>query len=136
MADETAKSTFEQIVDVLLAHGVEFIVIGGQAERLYGSTRPAPDIELLYRRTPDNTFRLLAAINDIRAGLQDSGGQPSDGEDASVLESGGRLEVRTDHGYLRLFGELEPLGATRSSQAKLRFASWSNVVSGSSICTI
>ena len=34
MDDDTAKTPFEQIVELLNAHGVEFVIIGGQAETL------------------------------------------------------------------------------------------------------
>jgi hypothetical protein len=34
MPDETAKSRLERLPEVLNRHGVEFIVIGGQAEVL------------------------------------------------------------------------------------------------------
>jgi hypothetical protein len=44
MADDIAnpmseKSDLEQIASILLRHGVQFIVIGGQAEALMGSPR-------------------------------------------------------------------------------------------------
>lgn len=37
MADETEKSALERIAEVLVAHGVEFIVIGGRPEVLRGT---------------------------------------------------------------------------------------------------
>ncbi len=52
MGDDTAKTPFEQIFELLTSCGVEFLVIGGQAETLYGSARVTYDIDLCYRRTP------------------------------------------------------------------------------------
>src|SRR5437870_4361307 len=51
MADYTEKSSLEQFAEVLISHGVEFIVVGGQAEILFGSSRSTYDVDLCYRRT-------------------------------------------------------------------------------------
>jgi hypothetical protein len=52
MADEIGNGGFERIVDALLAHGVEFICIGGAAEELYRGSACARDVEIRYRQTP------------------------------------------------------------------------------------
>jgi hypothetical protein len=44
----------ERIAETMLRHDVEFIVIGGQAECLFGSPRLTFDVDLCYRRTPAN----------------------------------------------------------------------------------
>ena len=46
---------------MLAEHGVEFIVVGGQAEALMGSARVTYDVDLCYRRTPQNLERLATA---------------------------------------------------------------------------
>ncbi len=46
------KSDLRKIAEVMLHHGVEFIVIGGQAETLMGSPRVTLDVDLCYRRSP------------------------------------------------------------------------------------
>jgi len=51
MAGDTEKSELLRIAEILLAHGVEFIVVGGQAETIFGSARVTVDIDLCYRRT-------------------------------------------------------------------------------------
>ena len=42
MGGGTDKSRREQIAELLSSHGVEFIVIGGQAEILLGGSRVIP----------------------------------------------------------------------------------------------
>ena len=46
MSDESTPSRLERIVDVLLEQGVEFLVIGGQAEYLFGSSRYTSDVDI------------------------------------------------------------------------------------------
>ena len=62
MAEEAGESALETIAEVLLRHGVEFIVVGGQAELLMGSPRVTYDINLCSRRSKDNLRRLAAAL--------------------------------------------------------------------------
>jgi predicted nucleotidyltransferase len=65
MAEGTEKSALEELAEVLLAHGVEFVVVGGQAEVLLGSPRVTYDVVLCYRRAKGNLDRL--AIGDYDA---------------------------------------------------------------------
>ncbi len=51
-ADEsTEKPNLLRIAEHLERHGVEFMVIGGQAAALLGSPLPTFDVDLCYRRT-------------------------------------------------------------------------------------
>ena len=59
MSEETQRSALELISEILLSEGVEFIVVGGQAEWLFGSARPTFDVDLCYRRTRENLRRLM-----------------------------------------------------------------------------
>ena len=110
MADDTEKSSFEEIVELLTARGVEFIVIGGQAESLLGSDRPTFDTDLCYRRTPDNLQRLAEAVKELRPSLR---GAPPDLPfrlDAQSLALGNNFTFRTTAGDLDLLGYVAPIG--------------------------
>ena len=72
MAGDTEKSDLLRIAEILLAHGVEFIVVGGQAETIFGSARVTVDIDLCYRRTKDNLKRLAAALHEIQPSLRNA----------------------------------------------------------------
>ena len=110
MDDATEKTPFEKIVELLTRHGVAFIVIGGQAETLYGSARVTFDTDLCYRRTQDNLRRLAGALKDLRPRLR---GAPADLPfrlDAESLALGCNFTFATEAGDLDLPGHLEPLG--------------------------
>ena len=69
------KSDFQNLAELLTRHGVEFVVIGGQAETLFGSPRVTFDIDLCYRRTAENLERLAAALREMKVTLR---GAPPD----------------------------------------------------------
>jgi predicted nucleotidyltransferase len=106
-----APSPLERFCAVLADHGVEFLVVGGQAEALMGSARVTYDVDLCYRRTSDNLERLAAALGTLHLTLR---GAPPDLKfrlDAHALALGMNYTFEVDDEYaLDLLGYLEPLG--------------------------
>lgn len=110
MADDTEKSSLQQISERFAAHGVEFIIIGGQAEALFGSPRVTFDVDLCYRRTAENLERLAGALRELKPSLR---GAPPDLPfqlDARALALGSNSMFRTISGSLDLLGWVEPIG--------------------------
>lgn len=110
MADATGKSALELIADLLQAHGVQFVVIGGQAEALYGSPRVTYDIDLCYQRTKENLQRLASALKELKPQLRNAPPDLPFQIDARSLALGSTFTLRTRLGDLDLLGYLEPLG--------------------------
>ena len=103
-------SPLEQFATLLISHGVEFIVIGGQAETLFGSPRITYDVDLCYRRTGGNLDRLAVVLGELRVTLR---GAPPDLPfqiDARSLALGSNFTFCTVYGDLDLLGYVEPLG--------------------------
>jgi hypothetical protein len=65
-----AQRNFGPIFAALHRHRVDFIVIGGAALILHGSTRLTFDIDLLYERSRENVARLVAALRPFRPALR------------------------------------------------------------------
>lgn len=111
MDDSLAQSPLERFCAVLAEHGVEFIIVGGQAEALMGSPRVTYDVDLCYRRTHDNLERLAAALGTLRLTLR---GAPPDLKfrlDAQALALGQNYTFEVDGEYpLDFLGYLEPIG--------------------------
>ncbi|HEY7089745.1 MAG TPA: hypothetical protein VH518_16730 [Tepidisphaeraceae bacterium] len=98
------------VVAILRRHGVEFIVIGGQAEALMGSPRVTYDTDLCYRRSQRNLERLAAALKELEPSLR---GAPADLPiilDARALALGSNYTFDTPHGKLDLLAWVEPIG--------------------------
>ena len=55
-------TNFESLLQLLAEQNVELILIGGVAATIHGSTRLTNDLDIVYRRTPDNMARLVASL--------------------------------------------------------------------------
>lgn len=53
---------FDEFTGSLIAHGVEFIVVGAYALAFHGAPRFTGDLDVLVRPTLDNAARLLTAL--------------------------------------------------------------------------
>ena len=115
MADDSenksdSRSDLRRIAALLVREGVEFIVIGGQAELLMGGARVTYDVDLCYRRTKENLERLATALKEMRPTFR---GAPPDMPvilDAKALALGSNYTLITEIGTLDLLGWVEPLG--------------------------
>jgi hypothetical protein len=56
------RTDFSSLLRVLLDEAVEFILVGGVAGILHGAARATYAVDVVYRRSPENLSRLVAAI--------------------------------------------------------------------------
>lgn len=93
------------ILRVLVEHAVEFVVIGGVAGNLLGSTTVTRDLDVMYRQGGANLERLAAALAELDArprGLQP--GLPFR-LDAQALRNGSNFTLVTRYGSFDCLGE-------------------------------
>jgi len=101
----------ERILQHLTSFEVEFIIIGGVAAAAQGSVRPTYDLDLCYRRTPENLKQLADALARLNPRLR---GAPDDLPfrwDMHTLERGLNFTLQTDLGAIDLLGEVTGLGS-------------------------
>lgn len=102
---------FLVLLKALAEHNVEYILIGGMAGVLHGSARLTQDIDILYRRTPENVQRLVEALAPYQPYLRDAPpGLPFVWEVRTVWR-GLNFTLQTSEGYIDLWGEV-PGGRT------------------------
>lgn len=95
-----------RVLQILLAGGVEFVLIGGGAAAAHGAARVTYDIDVVYRRTPENLQKLVDALTPHHPFLR---GAPPDLPflwDAETLRRGLNFTLTTDLGDLDLLGEI------------------------------
>lgn len=100
----TDRFEFLDGLEMLVKHRVRFIVIGGIAARLRGSTTITEDLDICYERDPENHERLTEALRGLNARLR---GAPSDVPfqlDAKRLERGDSFTFVTDVGSIDVLG--------------------------------
>jgi hypothetical protein len=53
---------FDEFIGSLIAHGVEFVIVGAYALAFHGAPRFTGDLDVLVRPTVENASRVLAAV--------------------------------------------------------------------------
>ena len=111
MEERREPSALERFCALLADHGVEFIIVGGQAEALMGGSRVTYDVDLCYRRTRNNLERLAAALGTLSLTLRGAPPELKFRLDAEALALGQNYTFEVDGEYpLDFLGYLEPIG--------------------------
>lgn len=116
----------DKLLGPLIIHGVDFILIGGQAGISHGSSYPSYDVDVLYARDHDNVVRLVAALEEIGVRLR---GAPKDLPfvlDARTIENGANFTFITPYGDFDVLAD----AAGMPSYAELKSAAVEQEVFG------
>jgi len=100
----------EDIVGRLQDAGVEFIVVGGVSAILQGAAITTRDLDICYRRTPDNILRLVAALKPLHPRPR---GFPTDLPfvfDERTIQLGSNFTLEIGPESLDLLGEMSDIG--------------------------
>lgn len=97
---------FPGLIRLLAAAGVEYIIIGGAAATAHGSARLTLDLDLVYRRTPENIQRLVSALAAHRPYLRGAPPGLPFQWDTETIRRGLNFTLTTDLGYIDLLGEV------------------------------
>jgi hypothetical protein len=108
----TTQRQFDPIraLQALNRHAVRYVLIGGFAGKLLGSTILTVDIDICYARDRANLERLAAALRELRACLRGAPEGLPFRLDADTLQRGDSFTFVTDAGDLDILGT--PSGTT------------------------
>lgn len=93
-----------EILKTLDRHGVKFVVIGGIAGRLWGSTTVTNDLDICYGRDADNLKALAAALAELKAKLRGADRDLPFVADARALKLGDHFTFTTSAGNFDILG--------------------------------
>jgi predicted nucleotidyltransferase len=96
----------EKALRILSEADVEFIVAGGVAGTLLGSARLTMDLDVVYRRSPENLARLVTALAPHRPYLRGAPPGLPFRWDVETISRGLNFTLVTAVGDLDLLGEL------------------------------
>ena len=99
------STDFFGVLEVLLRHEVDFVLVGGLAARLHGSPSVTIDVDVCPSRDRANLERLTEALRELEARLRTPDGDVPFTLDAKVLERTWNLTLSTSMGALDLLGE-------------------------------
>lgn len=102
---------FARLLAALADAQVEFIIVGGLAATVHGSSRLTQDIDVVYARADGNLERIAAALDPYRPYLRGAPpGLPFDWS-AATLRRGLNFTLTTALGDIDLLGEITGGGA-------------------------
>ena len=100
----------QELLNRLLDHHVDFVIIGGVAALVHGSAYVTRDLDVCYSRSGESLERLVAALAPLHPRLR---GAPSDLPfkwDPRTLQAGLNFTLDTDMGPIDLLGEVAGIG--------------------------
>lgn len=106
----------QPILEVLVRHGVDFVLIGGLAGTALGSAYTTYDLDVAYERSQANLERLAAALKELDATLRGAPPGLPFLLDAETLRTGLNFTFDTRFGSLDVLGE--PAGAPRYDELR------------------
>lgn len=94
---------FLELLRTLVAHRVEFIIVGGVCAVLHGAPVTTFDLDLVHSRQPENLDRLIAALDELDAYYRGRGTQ-------RLRPTRELLGFSGHHLFMTRFGPLDILG--------------------------
>lgn len=85
---------FKEFVELLNAHGVEYLIVGAFAVARYGVVRNTGDIDIWVRQTADNAAKLVRVVAEF--GLASLGYTAADFMEADIIVQIGVTPFRID----------------------------------------
>jgi len=101
----------QEIFDVLSRHGVDYVLVGGLAATLHGSSALTNDADICPERSPENLERLAAALGEMGARIRTEA-EPADvpvSVDAAFLRQMNLVNLTTRFGDFDL--AFQPAGS-------------------------
>jgi hypothetical protein len=100
------KALFEALDDA----AVEFVVVGGFAASTHGSNRFTSDLDIVYRRTPENLRKLVRALAPLNPYLRGAPPGLPFLWDERTLQMGLNFTLVTKIGWIDVLGEIVGAG--------------------------
>jgi hypothetical protein len=100
----------EEMVGCLQDAGVEFLVVGGVSAILQGATVNTMDLDICYRRTPQNITRLAAALAPLQPRARGLPPELPFVFDERTIQLGSNFTLEVGPESLDLLGEMSAIG--------------------------
>jgi hypothetical protein len=103
---------FRALIAILNDNGVEYVIVGGAAMVIQGSSYITEDLDILYHRSADNIAKLAEVLSKIRARLRVEGEPEGIAAplDARMLAAGMNFTLTTNLGAFDVLGDIAGVG--------------------------
>jgi predicted nucleotidyltransferase len=100
----------DALLKALVDAGVEFVLVGGVAANLHGSSHMTKDLDVVTRLSVENCSRILVALSPYAPRFYQSYGKPAVTRTAAELAEFKNLYWDTAIGRIDLLGTMPPVG--------------------------
>ncbi len=107
---ESSHQSFFRFLDALGQRDIRFIVIGGLAARIYGSTFPTEDCDICHARDEENLHRLATFLRELTAEFRRLPAHAPAELSAAVFATETDFVFTTPWGKFDLIGEFTGVG--------------------------
>lgn len=107
----------ERTIRLLSNGGIEFVIVGGIAGSIHGSSQATFDLDLCYARNTSNMARLAESLSTFHPQLRGAPPGLPFIWDVETIKHGLNFTLRTDLGDLDLFGEIPGVGSFEQVRA-------------------
>lgn len=101
---------FERLLLSLASNRVKFVIVGGVAATIHGSSRLTTDLDVVYDRSDDNVRRLAAALEPLKPYLRGAPPGLPFRFDEPTIRAGLNFTLTTEAGPIDLLGEIAGVG--------------------------
>jgi hypothetical protein len=101
---------FERILDALRSAEVSFVIVGGVAATVHGSSRLTSDVDVVYERSRQNIERLARALAPLKPYLRGAPAGLPFRFDVETIRRGLNFTLSTDAGPVDVLGEITGVG--------------------------
>jgi hypothetical protein len=104
------KDNFSNLIDRLCDNGVEFVIIGGLAGTIHGTTRITQDVDICCKFTAGNLLKLYSAVKDVHPVHRINPKRPILVLNSQNADKFKNLYLGTDIGQLDCLDEVKGIG--------------------------
>ncbi|HSU67074.1 MAG TPA: hypothetical protein VLJ39_09395 [Tepidisphaeraceae bacterium] len=97
---------FRELLGALSDGGVEFVIAGGVAAFAHGASRVTLDLDVVYRRTPENLARVITTLRPLDPYPRGAPEGLPFQWDSRTVNFGTNFTLRTTLGLVDLLGEI------------------------------
>lgn len=101
---------FERILTSLRSADVAFVIVGGVAATVHGSSRLTSDVDVVYERSRANIERLVSALKPLKPYLRGAPAGLPFKFDVETVRRGLNFTLTTDAGPMDVLGEITGVG--------------------------
>ena len=106
---------FIGILELLIDHNVEFVLVGGLAASAYGSPQVTQDVDICINLSLENLIRLKKAVEAIKPVHRMHPAKPPFNDELVRLQTFRNIYLSTEYGQIDCLGQITGIGSFKET---------------------